>query len=306
MSEESLAKWLLTGMGGVLGWGIRQALPARTFAFAGRHRPDFWPDAPGVRLDLAVPGEFRGVLEMLQPEVVVHAACISRAQECADFPELTRQVNVAAVQEWLATSTSQESFPLYISTEQVFDGRADSYAESSPVCPLSLYGETKAEAEALVLAEGGAVVRLPLLLGPEVGVGRCGADTAIVKAVGAGQRLRLFHDEYRTPVAAAALGPMLWQIASRRLPGVFHLSGSESVSRLELGEAACELAGLKPNFDAVSAADFAGPPRSLKLNLENTRSQEVLGWEPPNLRQSLAWTATPPAVEVTPVQTEES
>lgn len=289
MSEQSLAPWLLTGMGGVLGWGVRQSLPEHTFAFAGRVRPSFWPDAPGIRLDLAAPGEFRAALEMLKPSVVVHAACMSRAQECEDAPELTRQVNVLAVEEWLTTTSSMNSFPLYISTEQVFDGRAESYAETSPVCPLSLYGETKAEAEALVLAAGGAVVRLPLLLGPEVGPGRCGADTAILNAVRNGVRLGLFHDEYRTPVAAAALGPMLWQIATRRLPGVFHLSGSESVSRLQLGEVACELAGLDSNFDAVSAAAFDGPPRSLKLNLENTRSQEVLGWEPPNLRQSLAW-----------------
>ena len=289
MSEQSLAPWLLTGMGGVLGWGIRQSLPEQVFAFAGHVRPSFWPDAPGIRLDLAAPGEFRAALEMLKPSVVVHAACMSRAQECADFPELTRQVNVLAVEEWLAATSSMDSFPLYVSTEQVFDGRAESYTETSPVCPLSLYGETKAEAEAMVLAAGGAVVRLPLLLGPEVGPGRCGADTAILNAVREGKRLGLFHDEYRTPVAAAAVGPMLWQIASRRLPGVFHLSGSESVSRLQLGEIACELAGLAPKFDAVSAAAFDGPPRSLKLNLENTRSQEVLGWEPPNLRQSLAW-----------------
>jgi len=292
---ESLTPWLLTGMGGVLGWGIRQSLPAHTFAFGGRVRPAFWLDAPGVRLNLARKRDFQEVLDMMRPSVVVHAACMTRAKDCADHPALTRQVNVLAVEEWLHTASAWDSFPLYVSTEQVFDGRADSYDECSAVSPLSLYGQSKAEAETLVLEAGGAVVRLPLLIGPSLGAGRGGADSAIVDAVQAGQRLRLFHDEYRTPVAAAAIGPMLWKIAARRLPGVFHLSGSESVSRLQFGEVICELAGLEPNFESVSALDFDGPPRSLKLNLENARTRKALGWEPPNLRQSLAWTSTPPA-----------
>ena len=304
--EASLTPWLLTGLGGVFGWGISKSPPPTTFALAGRTRPDAWPDAPGVRLDLANPGEFSAVLEQLHPSVVIHAACLSRAQDCEDHPDLVNQVNVAAVQEWLQTSSTWDSFPLYISTEQVFDGTRSSYAEDALTSPLSAYGKSKAAAEELVLAAGGAVVRLPLLLGPEIGNGRAGADSAILQAVRAGQRPRLFHDEIRTPVHPALLGPGLWRIAQGRVPGIFHLAGAEAVSRLELGQRCCEEAGLPASFDAVSAKDFDGPPRSLNLVLECGRAQRELGWKAPNLRQSLAWT-TPPAVVAESVpQSEEA
>lgn len=304
--EESLTPWLLTGMGGVLGWGLAQDPPPVTFALAGRERPDAWPDAPGVRLELARPGDFRSALEQLRPSVVVHAACMSRAQDCAEDPERAQQVNVAAVEEWLCAAAEWRGFPLYVSTEQVFDGTAASYREDSPVSPLEAYGRTKAAAEERVLDAGGAVVRLPLLLGPDLGNGRAGADGAIRTAVRAGKRLALFHDEVRTPVGAHLVAPMLWRIATERLPGIFHLAGSEAVSRLELGQRSCTAAGLESEFVSTSAAEFAGPKRSLRLVLETGRAQEVLGWEPPNLRQSLAWDAPPAAIDEGALRTENA
>lgn len=304
--EASLTPWLLTGLGGVFGWGISKSPPPTTFALAGRTRPEAWPDAPGVRLDLTKPGEFGAVLEQLHPSVVIHAACLSRAQDCEENPELAFQVNVTAVQEWLQASSSWDSFPLYISTEQVFDGSRSSYPEHAPTSPLSTYGKTKATAEELVLEAGGAVVRLPLLLGPELGNGRAGADSAILQAVRAGRRLGLFHDEVRTPVNPALLAPMLWRIAQSRIPGIFHLAGSEAVSRLELGRRCCERARLPADFDAVSARDFEGPARSLSLVLECGRAERELGWQAPNLRQSLAWTVPPAVVAESVPQTEEA
>ena len=42
-------------------------------------------------------------------------------------------------------------FFLFLSSEQVFDGSKGWYVETDPVNPLNVYGETKAEAERLVL-----------------------------------------------------------------------------------------------------------------------------------------------------------
>ncbi|MGB0952432.1 MAG: SDR family oxidoreductase, partial [Planctomycetota bacterium] len=245
------------------------------------------------------------VLEMLQPSAVVHAACWSRAKDCEEQPEAARRVNVEAVAEWLETAQAWNSFPVYVSTEQVFDGCADFYAEDATPNATTAYGATKAQAEALVLAAGGAVVRLPLLLGPRIGPDRVGADQGLRDALQAGQTPSLFHDEIRSPISAAALAEPLWAITRRRIPGIFHLAGADAVSRLQLGEAVAAYDQVEPRFDAVSARDFAGPKRSLKLVLGTERAQKELGWEPPNLRQSLAWTDAPPVVREVGVRPDE-
>lgn len=292
-------------MGGVLGWGLAQAPPPEVHVFGGRSRPAAWKDAPGVRLNLEDPGAFRDVLEMLEPSAVVHAACWSRAKDCEEQPQRARRVNVEAVAEWLQTAQAWNSFPVYVSTEQVFDGSAAFYAEDATPHATTVYGATKAEAEALVLAAGGAVVRLPLLLGPRISESRVGADQGLREALQSGATPRLFHDEIRCPISAAALAAPLWQITRKRIPGIFHLAGADAVSRLQLGEAVAAFDHLTPRFDAVSARDFAGPKRSLQLVLGTERAQKELGWEPPNLRQSLAWTDAPPVVREVGVRPDE-
>lgn len=264
--------------------------------FAGRTRPEAWKDSPGVLLDLELEGAFAAILEMLEPPAVVHAACWSRAADCEAEPERARRVNVESVAEWLDAAARCDSFPVYVSTEQVFSGDAEHYTEQSTPDATTAYGATKAEAEGLVLAAGGAVVRLPLLLGPRIGEGRAGADQALRDALASGATPKLFHDEIRTPLCPLAVAEPLWQITRSRLPGVFHLAGADPVSRLGLGEAVAAFDGVEPRFTAVSARDFDGPRRSLKLVLGTERAQKELGWTAPNLRQSLAWTEAPPVV----------
>ena len=55
---------------------------------------------------------------------------------------------------------------IHISTDYVFDGKHAPYSEEDEVCPVNVYGRTKAEAEPRVLAHpGGCVLRIPVLVG---------------------------------------------------------------------------------------------------------------------------------------------
>lgn len=284
----------MTGMGGVLGLGASAHAPQAIHVIAGQNRPPAWPVTPAVRVDLAARGELARIMGELRPGVVIHAACVSRAADCEQQPQHADLVNVQAVEELLASAILADSFVVYVSTEQVFDGYAERYFEDSPVSPRTVYGSTKAAAERRVLEFGGAVVRLPLLLGGTAGPGRMGADTAVVQAAQSGKPMSLFTDEIRTPVHVDFVAPMLWKIARQRHRGIFHLAGAQAVSRFELGQRACEAAGVEANFSACLAAEFDGPPRSLRLELDCQRAVNELGWEPPDLRQSLARTfATP-------------
>jgi len=290
--SQRFAPWLLTGMGGVLGLGAAKQPPQAIHFIAGRHRPEAWSVTPAVRVNLARSGVLARIIGELRPGVVVHAACVSRAAECEQRPTHAQAVNVAAVQELVESAARAASFVVYVSTEQVFNGNDDRYFENSPVSPRTVYGSTKAAAEEIVLAAGGAVVRLPLLLGGRVSPSRLGADCAVVAAAVAGKRLNLFTDEIRCPVHVDFVAPMLWKIARARLGGVFHLAGANAVSRYELGVQACLAAGVEPNFETSLARDFQGPARSLSLVLDCQRAIQELAWEPPDLRQSLARTFT--------------
>ncbi|KAA3607062.1 MAG: NAD-dependent epimerase/dehydratase family protein [Planctomycetota bacterium] len=289
MEQPRNKQGLVTGAGGVLGLGLAATLPADiAVALAGRRRPAAWPEASFHRLDLEQEGVAADAVQHLKPEFVMHAAAMTRAQDCEQEPDRTWRVNVEASVE-MAQACRQGDIPfLFISTDMVFDGTAEAYAEDAAPNPLQLYGRSKAAAEAAVLEAGGTVARLPLLLGPQAGPGRMGTDTALLQALGAGQRPSLFQDEIRCPAAVDCIAEALWAWVRRPLPGVFHFAGAEAVSRFQLGVELCRAAAVKADFEAAWAKDYQGPPRPLRLVLKCERARKELGWVPPNLRESLA------------------
>src|SRR5207302_4863142 len=103
---------------------------------------------------------------------------------------------------------------LFVSTDLVFDGEHAPYREGDRPAPLSVYGRSKAAAEAAVRAvPRGVVARVSLLFGPTV-VGRPSFFDDQVAALRGRRPLTLFEDEWRTPLD--------YSTAARALLGVLH------------------------------------------------------------------------------------
>jgi dTDP-4-dehydrorhamnose reductase len=140
-----------------------------------------------------------------------------------------------------------------------------------------VYGRSKAEAEAAVLASGARVVRIPLLFGPSFD--GCRGATDMIRA--SSGPVTLYTNEWRTPLhaadAARALAELLLEDGG---PEVRHLAGPERVSRHELGRLFVEQAGLGP--DRVRAGECTDSLRPRDVSL-------VSDWScPRSLRAALA------------------
>jgi dTDP-4-dehydrorhamnose reductase len=125
------------------------------------------------------------------------------------------------------------------------------------------------------------VARLALTLGR--GHGPRGTSTeSVAWAIRAGRPLRLFTDEYRTPVDPESLADALVLLLERGGTGRFHLGGPERVSRHELGLRVARALGL-PECGIVAGrqSDYGGPdPRAADVSLDSSRARRELGWRP--------------------------
>ena len=162
---------------------------------------------------------------------------------------------------------------MFTSTDMVFDGRSAPYNEESETCPLSEYGRTKARAEDCVLRNrDSAVVRLPLMYG----FPRSRRTTTFsnqVAALRSGQPLRLFDDEFRTPVWLADAAVAIVSLAESDFSGIVHVAGPERLSRFDMGKQMAELMGIDaPNIDRVSRFSVdASEPRPEDLSLDGSK-----------------------------------
>lgn len=98
--------------------------------------------------DLTQLSEIAPAVTAAKPAIVINAAAYTAVERAETERDLAYAVNAHAV-EHLARICAGEGAPLItLSTDYVFDGTKTSpYVEEDPVCPINVYGASKAEGE---------------------------------------------------------------------------------------------------------------------------------------------------------------
>ncbi|MDX2175075.1 MAG: SDR family oxidoreductase [Candidatus Sumerlaeia bacterium] len=274
----------MTGATGFLGAHAARALLARGHRVIGTHieSPHRIERVETVTLDVSDPGPVRRLLRDLRPDAIVHTAAMTDVAACAREPEAARRVNAEGTKHIVdAACEFVPSAPfLYTSTDLVFDGAAAPYAEAAGTNPLTDYARQKLAGEAAALAHPtGTVLRVALLFGAGV-FGRAGFLGWMRGTLARGERLRLFRDEFRTPVAARDVAEALAALCESPLPGLFHAGGPERLSRLEMGRLLCRAEGHREELlEPCALAEVPLPtPRPPDVSLESSKLVAAIGW----------------------------
>jgi dTDP-4-dehydrorhamnose reductase len=109
--------------------------------------------------------------------------------------------------------------------------------------------------------------------------------------------VRLFTDQFRTPVDPESLADGVDRLLEGTAAGLFHLGGSERLSRHALGLRTALCLGLDGGLiDAVTAAEHpSGAPRPADVSLDSRRATSELGWRPRPLDQAILESRTTPS-----------
>ena len=263
----------VTGAGGLIGHELVQTAPRFAADWSVRRltRPE---------LDLL---DFAGVQRAFaaeRPQLIIHCAALSRSPDCQAKPDLARQVNVETTK--LLCELAAEIPLVFFSTDLVFDGRSGGYREESPVHPVSVYGETKVAAEAIVLANARHLVIRTSLNAGQSPTGDRAFNEQMFLACQRGERLRLFTDEFRSPIPAVVTARATWELINLRATGLYHVAGSEALSRFEMGRLiAARWSKLKPVLEPASCREFQNPPRPPDTTLNCQKAQNVLSFRLP-------------------------
>jgi dTDP-4-dehydrorhamnose reductase len=224
------------------------------------------------------------------PEVVIHAAAIAAVADCARDPQRADAVNHRGTAMLAELTTAAGAKFVFVSTDLVFDGERAPYREDAVPSPLSIYGRTKAEAERAVLEFPQHVVaRVSLLFGPSRN-GRSSFFDLQTSALRNGQSIRVFHDEWRTPLALTTAAQALVAIARSDVTGIIHVGGPERLSRLEMGQRLAAHLGVDQSLIAsVSRTTVPGEPRPPDTSLDSRRWRDRFPHIPwPRFEEALA------------------
>ena len=266
----------ITGAGGLIGNYLVQT--ALKFASSLRVRA-----LTRAELDLEDFAAVREAFRRESPGLVVHCAALKNTPACEKNPPLAHKLNVD-VTSVLSELAVDIPF-VFFSTDLVFDGRAGNYDESAAVSPLSVYGKTKVDAERVVLANPKhTVLRTSLNFGQSP-TGDRAFNEQMRRSVERGETLQLFTDEYRCPIPAVEAARAVWELVVQNRPGLYHVVGSERLSRWQIGQLLAKHWGLNPKMEPGSIRDFRGLPRSPDTSLNCAKVQKLLSFQLPRFSE---------------------
>lgn len=221
------------------------------------------------------------------PDLIIHCAALSRTKDCERDPDRAKRINVGATAT-LSDLARNIRF-IFLSSGEVFDGATGWYCESDEPNPINEYGRTKLEAERVVLQNPlQTVVRIVLTAGTSEGGNRSFVED-MSRAARAGYDVTLYADEFRCPLPAGVVARALWELAEQDTPGLYHLGGSERLSRWEIGELLLPwYPELQCRLVKGSARNHEGVPRPVDLSLSCDKIHKVLSFPLPGLRSWLA------------------
>jgi dTDP-4-dehydrorhamnose reductase len=281
---------LVTGAGGLLGGRLAALLAQEMEVVAGIARSPAPEGLATARLDLLDPSSLGAALALLRPDAVLHSAALSEPDRCEADPDAATRLNADAPAVLARQCARAGVRFVHLSTDLVFPGDRAGSVETDPPAPILHYGHTKLAGERAVQMEdpGAAIARVTLVIGRGHGPRGTGSES-IAWALAEGRRVRLYSDQYRTPIDAVSVASACSALLRGTHAGLFHLGGAERVSRHQIALRVAALLGLDASLidEARQREHPPSVPRPLDVSLDSSRARRELGWAPRPLDEAL-------------------
>ena len=209
-------------------------------------------DFDSAKLDITNQSSLQNVFNDYKPNVVIHTAAISNPILPDNIsPKDVYKINVDVTKNIAELCFKHKAKMVYTSTDLVYAGyRGSMLKEDAKIIPASLYAETKLMGEVKIQQtfDNYIILRTALLFGFGINHSK-NHFHQMHKDLQQGKDVKLFTDQFRTPLSLIEASRIINEIVSNNIKSVvINFGGLERVSRYELGERFCEIAKFDKNL----------------------------------------------------------
>lgn len=225
-------------------------------------------------------------------DVVINAAAYTAVDRAETEPDLAHTINGTTTGA-MAQACVQAGLPfLHVSTDYVFDGQGTApWRPTDPTGPLGVYGASKLDGEARIVASGGdyAVLRTSWVFSAH------GANfvKTMLRLAETRDALTVVGDQIGGPTPAYAIAQALVQmarafVAGQGASGVYHFSGSPDVSWADFAREVFKQANCAVTVTDIATSDYPTPAvRPPNSRMDCTSLTTAFGIERPDWRDGL-------------------
>ncbi|MFN3532830.1 MAG: dTDP-4-dehydrorhamnose reductase [Candidatus Brocadia sp.] len=204
----------------------------------------------------------------IKPDVIVNCAAFTNVDACETHISEAFAVNATGAKNIALAGKEEGAKVIHISTDYVFDGtKNEPYLETDQPNPLSVYGKSKLEGELAIqeIGDNYAIIRTAWLYGPY----KKNFVTTMLTLGRENRSVSVVTDQCGCPTYTADLSYAIWNIISRNLRGLYHVTNTGTCSRYEWARKIFELTGDRVSVLSMKTADYkraAAVPQNSSLD----------------------------------------
>lgn len=248
-----------------------------------------------IPLDITHKEEVKQAVKKYAPYVIINTAAYTNVDGCETERELSWKVNVDAVKNLIIACRINSSKLIHISTDYVFDGKTGNYDESSTPNPKSFYGKAKLASENAVLASGinHTIIRSMIIYGTGKNI-KLNFALWLVDKLKRNEEVTIVDDQYGQPTISDDVALAILRIVERNCTGLYHVCGSEYVSRYEFAVRLANIFGFdsKLIIPIKTSELHQAAERPMNSSFITLKAQTELGIKPLNVTEGLYFLKT--------------
>jgi len=227
-------------------------------------------------LDITDKSQVDRVVGEAKADAIIHAAAWTAVDACESDPQRAMSVNRDGTANIVSAARKSGSRVIYISTDYVFDGtKPTPYIESDLPNPQSVYGASKLAGEQQLDLTTDQIVRISWVCGEH------GANMVktILRLAATNPTLTFVDDQIGSPTFTSDAAPMIIEMATARLAGIWHVTNQGSTSWFGFARDVVTCAGLDADRVIATTTKLLQPARPAKRPtnsvLENTQMRKA-------------------------------
>jgi dTDP-4-dehydrorhamnose reductase len=224
-----------------------------------------------------------------RPNAILHCAAAADVDWCEANPKQAEAINVGASAVLAEIAALFDARFIYISTDSVFDGKRGGYVEIDQPAPVNVYARSKLAAEREIQS------RNPMSTIVRVNIYGWNAQNKeslaerILSRLEEGRDVPGFTDVCFNPLLANDLAVILFAMLQRELTGLYHVVGSERITKFEFARRVAATFGFDPaRITPCQVKDMnLKAERPLDVSLNTEKIGRALGRSMPTVDSGL-------------------
>jgi dTDP-4-dehydrorhamnose reductase len=235
----------------------------------------------GINLDVQDRDDTLKTLKKFQPDLIIIANALTGIDFCEANPSLAESINVKGTKNIVDGCKSVNSKLVFISTSAVFNGTKSEYSENDKPNPTGIYGLTKFQGEKIIQESN-----LPFLIlrtdQPYCWKEKWQHTNSVIRVIEnleKNQQFKEVVDWYNTPTYVPDFVNATKELIQKDLEGIFHLVGSDFISRYDWSQKVADIFHLKKNLiKPIDSSELKLPVERNNVKLNNNKLFQKIGY----------------------------